>query len=91
MTYRFLNFLLMSIMLSNSSFSQERNKIFRESGKGFSLCRETYFVLNSDSTIKDGPYQELNNDKLIRIGSYKNGKKVKSNYIFPITFKMEYN
>jgi TonB family protein len=75
MTLRCLNLLLLTIMLSNASFSQERIEISHKSGSKYSLHIETYFVLKSDTSIKDGTYQQFINDKLNIRGTYKNGQK----------------
>lgn len=39
------------------------------------LAKEVYFVLKSDISVKDGPYQKFYNNRLILTGFFKNGQK----------------
>lgn len=70
-----LNLLLLSILLSTSTFSQDRKKITNSIGDKYALTKETYYVLKSDNTIKDGPYQLVQRDLLTQSGTYTNGQK----------------
>lgn len=75
MTLRCLNLLFLTTLIFNPSFSQERIKVSTTSGPSYSLARETYFVLKSDSTTKDGPYQQYINNNIQLSGAYRNGQK----------------
>ncbi|HVU57321.1 MAG TPA: energy transducer TonB [Puia sp.] len=55
--------------------AQERKLITSQSGDRYRRVKEVYFVLRSDNSIKDGPYQQWLNDKLEISGHYKNGQK----------------
>lgn len=68
--------LFFALLFSGSLKAQEREVITetrKESTR--SDLTETYSVLRSDKTVKDGPYEMLRNNKPIVMGYYKNGQK----------------
>lgn len=70
-----LPFLLLVLLTTNTVRSQEREEVTNESGSVSPRIKEIYFVLKSDKSVKDGPYQQFWNDKLILTGFYNNGQK----------------
>jgi len=69
------NLSLLLVFLTATAFSQQRKKVTDISGDKYRRIKEVYFVLRSDNTVRDGPYQQLRNDKLRVSGYYKNGQK----------------
>jgi len=68
------NLTLLLLLIAASAFSQQRKQVTNELDKPRKI-KEIYFVLRSDNTVRDGPYQELRNDRLMVSGYYKNGQK----------------
>jgi hypothetical protein len=71
-----LALLFFALLFSGSLKAQEREMISetrKESTR--SDVTESYWVLKSDKTVKDGPYRMLRNNKLLVSGYYRNGQK----------------
>ena len=65
---------LLLLLIAVTAFSQQRKQVTNELD-GSRKIKEVYFVLRSDNTVRDGPYQQLHNDRLMVSGYYKNGQK----------------
>jgi TonB family protein len=67
---------LFIVLFSGNLSAQERKEIINKTGGKYSTYyKEDYYVLTSDMTTKDGPYQLFRGDNLLESGYYKNGKK----------------
>ena len=71
----FISHLLLLLVISIPSFSQQTKKIVEESGEKYSKVKKIYYVLTDDQTIKHGPYQLYFTGKLTITGFYKMDKK----------------
>jgi len=69
------NLSLLLLLIATSAFSQQRKKVTDMPGDKHHKIKEVYYVLRSDNTVRDGPYQQLRNDRLTVSGYYKNGQK----------------
>ncbi|HVV02701.1 MAG TPA: TonB family protein [Puia sp.] len=69
------NLTLFLLLIAATAFSQQRKEVTDMSGDKYRRIKEVYFVLRSDKSVRDGPYRQFRNDKLIVSGYYKNGQK----------------